>query len=60
MEKRIQELKKKKAAGTISEQETKRLEQWEQRLKRWNQSGTPAKPAERPSEKPEKKPAGKP
>jgi predicted HTH transcriptional regulator len=51
MEKRIQELKEKKARGKITEQEVRQLEQWEQRLKLWDQRDTPYKPEEKPREK---------
>jgi len=59
MEKRIKELKQKKTDGKITEQETRQLEQWEQRLKVWDQKDTPYKPAAKPAGPPVEKPAEK-
>ena len=68
MEKRLADLHKKKADGTLTEQETKQLERLEQMKKRQEQGGTPgAAPRRRPQvdktappdkpAAPEKKPA---
>jgi hypothetical protein len=55
--KKVEELKKKKSDGTITEQETKRLDLLEQRLKTWDQppAGPGEKPADKPADKPEEK-----
>lgn len=64
MDKRIEELKKKKADGTITTQEEQVLKRMEEMVKRWDQVGspqtprtTPAKPADKPAEKPAEQPA---
>ncbi len=52
IERRIEDLKKKKSDGTITDQETKSLERWELRLKRWDQRSTPDKPSpDKPADK---------
>ncbi|MCX6902064.1 MAG: hypothetical protein NTW03_01020 [Verrucomicrobia bacterium] len=51
IEKRVEELKKKKADGAITEREAKLLDQWQQRLKRWDQRAKPAPPADQPGDK---------
>jgi hypothetical protein len=59
MEKRLEELKKKKADGSITEQETKQMEMLEKRLQQWDTRGkegtAPAKPVEKKEEKKEEK-----
>jgi hypothetical protein len=52
IEKRIDELKKKKKAGTITEPEVKRLEQWEKRLRLWDEQKAPEPPPGKPAVKP--------
>ena len=56
IEKKIETLKQKKAEGTLTEAETKQLEQSEQRLKRLE---VPPKALPKPSEKPVEKPVDK-
>lgn len=62
LEKRVEDLKKKKAEGTITDQEKQQLDRLEQWLKRMDQSGAgaPATPAERPAGKPGDQPSDKP
>lgn len=62
MQKTVDELKKKKTDGTITEQEAKRLEsmeKWLQRMEQGPQPATPAKPGDKPAEKPAEKPVEK-
>ncbi len=58
VQKRIDELKKKQAEGTLSEAESRQLEVWQQRLKRLDaaeKEAVPAKPGDKPGSKPDEK-----
>ena len=55
MEKKLEDLKKKKADGTLTPQEEKQLERMQELLKRWEQGsdpGVPGTPPAKPADKP--------